>query len=73
MNEGKIITVVNPPSSLHHHRNANEMETEYETTMNNNNNNSTMILDADTKKESTKKQPHVKIIPRKVVAGAKKM
>ena len=81
LNEGEIITVINPPttSQQQQHHNANEMmETEDDATMNINNNNSPMTLESDAHaannaKESIKKQPHVKIIPRKVVGGTKKM
>ena len=76
--EGRIITVVNPPSvsSQHHHHNAdNEMDTEDDAVMNttptNHINISTMVLDATT--ATAKKQPQIKIIPRKVVGGTKKM
>jgi hypothetical protein len=76
--EGKIITVVNPPSvsSQHPHHNADsEMDTEDDAVMNttptNHINISTMVLDATT--ATAKKQPHIKIIPRKVVGGTKKM
>jgi hypothetical protein len=80
LKEGEIITVINPPTtSQQQHHNANEMmETEDDATMNANNNISPMTLESDAyaannAKESIKKQPHVKIIPRKVVGGTKKM
>jgi hypothetical protein len=84
--EGRIITVLNPPSvSSQHHHNANEMDTEDDAVMNstptNHNNISTMVLDATSAgggsnnytKETAKKQRPIKIIPRKVVGGTKKM
>jgi hypothetical protein len=91
INEGKIITVVNPPLP-EKHRNENEMEMESIHTYSNDtiiNNNSVMITEAANGSNATfttttatttmnhgkeaKKQPHVKIIPRKVGGTTKKM